>query len=104
MEKARQQADPAPLTEISFKKPKKSDVVPQVSEAPFKEESLNFKLKGFSYTDPAKHSTNFQKSKLEELCKISPNAADFKSIINWSTRKERNESDIGSGNEEESNS
>ena len=61
--KSRQRAEPAPLGEISFKRPKKDEVVPNVSSTGYKVENLI----GFSSLDPTKTSNEFLKQTFFEL-------------------------------------
>jgi len=67
--KSRKRAFPGPLKNLSFKRPKKSDTVPN-TDGPFEGE-----LEGFCSSDPVKFCTSKQLEMLQSLKEIAPNAA-----------------------------
>ena len=76
--KSRQRAEPAPFGEISFKRPKKHEVIPNVNSAGYKVNNLT----GFSSLDLAETSYEFLKHKYFELRSFTLDAALFTSIVN----------------------
>ena len=72
--KSRKRCHPAPLKEISFKRPKKDNPIPQVDE-PF-----TGTLTGYSSPDPVKFCTEKQECMLRELKQILPKAALLTSV------------------------
>ena len=94
--RARKRATPQTLKKMNFKRPKKCQLHPTI-RSPQKSP-----LKGFSSSDPAKHSTEFNLKKITELKKIAPKAALFKSISLWDS-EESDGSLTESGDENENN-
>ena len=72
--KSRKRAHPAPLKEISFKRPKKDENLPNVP-SPFKGV-----LTGFTSPDPVKFSSEKRTNRLKQLKELVSNAVVFKSI------------------------
>ena len=73
--KSRQRAHPAPLTQISFKRPKKTDLVPDVIT------DVPHQLPSFSVRWDVIENDIETKEKLLELKKLSPNAVVLKSVL-----------------------
>ena len=90
--KSRQRAEPVPLGETSFKRPKKDEVVPNVNPTGYKVENLT----GFSSLDPTKTSNEFLKQKFFELRSFAPDAALFTSAVQPGSNEI---TDVSSGNE-----
>ena len=92
--KSRRQATPAPLSELSFKRPKKNQLLPTV-KSPTKST-----LTGFTAEDPIRKCSPFHKEKLLELQKIAPTAVVFKSIsLELSEHSDSEDTDTGDENE-----
>ena len=73
-DRSRRQAEPAPLKQISFRRPKKDETVPNVP-------TVNAEnLTGYWVPDPYKFSTDKQRAMLDSLRAIAPKAAVFSSI------------------------
>ena len=73
-DRSRRQAEPAPLKQISFRRPKKDETVPNVP-------TVNAEnLTGYWVPDPYKFSTDKQRATLDSLRAIAPKAAVFSSI------------------------
>ena len=75
--KSQQRAEPAPFGEISFKRPKKDEVIPNVNSAGYKVNNLT----GFSSLDLAETFYEFLKHKYFELRSFTLDAALFTSIV-----------------------
>ena len=73
--KSRQRAHPAPMTQISFKRPKKTDLVPDVIT------DVPHQLPSFSVRGDVIENDIETKEKLLELKKLSPNAVVLKSVL-----------------------
>ena len=86
--KSRKRAHPAPLQNISFKRPKKENTIPNV-DGPF-EGTLN----GFYSHDPIKFCTTQKSQMLAELKEIAPKAAllTYVSLDDMSDGKNKEES------------
>ena len=86
--KSRKRAHPAPLQNISFKRPKKENTIPNV-DGPF-EGTLN----SFYSHDPIKFCTTQKSQMLAELKEIAPKAAllTYVSLDDMSDGKNKEES------------
>ena len=73
--KSRQRAHPAPMTQISFKRPKKTYLVPNVIT------DVLHQMLSFSASGDAIENYIETKDKLLELKKLSPNAVVLKSVL-----------------------
>ena len=77
---------------ISFKRPKKDEVVPNVNSTGYKVENLT----GFSSLNPASTSNEFLKQKVFELRSFAPDAALFTSVVQPGSHEI---TDVSSGSE-----
>ena len=95
--KSRRYAEPAPLKNIDFRRPKKDSCVPNETKGSKQLE------KPYCSKDPSVSGETSATNKLKELRKLAPNAAIFTSILDSSSDDDRNNSETDTGDEDESN-